>query len=664
MIDKIKSHFEDVKQAFRTLYENANIPFELNEEMSDMEQTIRTIFRNKNKKAETETKPEKTESVPKYDFAEGFVNLDDEQVKELAKRQENVLLRQGIAQAVQAQINQIKTEIEGTKMSLQGIDLEIKNRKEKKEKEGFSNNQVTTTDDYAMSSGDIVELSDGQLQKQRILIKENLKNAEDRLEVKMGKKEGFYSRTDAEEELKKTGENIEANAKNIAKMAENTTMTDAESLLVEANDELEEQKDKMGISQGKLKDTFLLECDPIINIDKNNRPSDPFTILYYVAVIVLNIPSVFIKFLSRFLFKLFSGKSLSSSIQTVEDAFDTETIRKTFVEMGYIFLTFWLTYNVLFFSINPKVLKSKGPWTKFKWIPINIFKKIAIVLYYPTEYLLRTITENINPSFEYMKVEKYKPINFMWVFFVSMFFIYNYLPKFRETFFKSFITRDQFPTCDGMVTLLLVMRYLIMYFGPSFSNAVSWYVSIPSFGLTRIIPFIFVVIMVHVWAGAAQFAICMSIFYYILGPFFIKESGFTTTPTEMNKLYSHYAGAGERSCTNTGASFMEKLNMLLGTYVLHEIKPTSKIKWSTFYYCIMILFFIYRMIQIESITDSNVRIFTGIFGGVGIVICLVCISMIHFFKKIQKSGLQIGESNQFKINVPNLMEGIDTISNK
>jgi hypothetical protein len=661
MIDKIKSHFEDVKQAFRTLYENANIPFELNEEMSDMEQTIRTIFRDKNKKAETETETEteKTESVPKYDFAEGFVNLDDEQVKELAKRQENVLLRQGIVQAVQAQINQIKTEIEGTKMSLQGIELEIKNRKEKKEKEGFSNNQVTTTDDYAMSSGDIMELSDGQLQKQRILIKENLKNAEDRLEVKMGKKEGFYSRTDAEEELKKTGENIEANAKNIAKMAENTTMIDAESLLVEANDELEEQKDKMGISQGKLKDTFLLECDPIINIDKNNRPSDPFTILYYVAVIVLNIPSVFIKFLSRFLFKLFSGKSLASSIQTVEDAFDTETIRKTFVEMGYIFLTFWLTYNVLFFSINPKVLKSKGPWTKFKWVPINILKKIAIILYYPTEYLLRTITENINPSFEYMKVEKYKPINFMWVFFVSMFFIYNYLPKFRETFFKSFITRDQFPTCDGMVTLLLVMRYLMMYFGPSFSNAVAWFISIPSFGLTRIIPFIFVVIMVHAWAGAAQFVICMSIFYYILGPFFIKESGFTTTPTEMNKLYSHYAGAGERSCTNTGASFMEKLNMLLGTYVLHEIKPTSKIKWSTFYYCIMILFFIYRMIQIESITDSNVRIFTGIFGGVGIVICLVCIVLIHFFKKIQKSGLQIGESNQFKINVPNLMEDIE-----
>jgi hypothetical protein len=258
-----------------------------------------------------------------------------------------------------------------------------------------------------------------------------------------------------------------------------------------------------------------------------------------------------------------------------------------------------------------------------------------------------------------MKVEKYKPINFMWVFFVSMFFIYNYLPKFRETFFKSFITRDQFPTCDGMVTLLLVMRYLMMYFGPSFSNAVAWFISIPSFGLTRIIPFIFVVIMVHAWAGAAQFVICMSIFYYILGPFFIKESGFTTTPTEMNKLYSHYAGAGERSCTNTGASFMEKLNMLLGTYVLHEIKPTSKIKWSTFYYCIMILFFIYRMIQIESITDSNVRIFTGIFGGVGIVICLVCIVLIHFFKKIQKSGLQIGESNQFKINVPNLMEDIE-----
>ena len=492
---------------------------------------------------------------------------------------------------------------------MQGIELEIQSRKENKE--------IKT--DYDGSS-------DVELYNKRISITKDIKETEQSLKEK------------------------------------NTELTDAQQDVEDAEEDLRKLTEKMGIAQGKLKDTYLLECEPSINIDKNNRPNDPFTILYFVAVIVLNIPSVFIKFLSRDLFRLLTGNILvGNKPQTEADAFDIETIRKTFVEMGYIFLTFWLTYNVLFFALNPKVLKSKGPWTKFKWIPITIFKKIAIVLYYPTEFFLRVITKNINPSFEYMRVEKYKPINFMWVFFVSMFFIYNYLGKFRLSFFESFITRDQFPKCAGIVTFLLVMRYLMMYFGPSFTNALSWYISMPTMGLSRIIPFIFVVIMVHAWAGVAQFTLSMFIFYYLLGPFFIKETGFITTPREMNELYSYYSGAGERSCSNTGASFMEKLNMLLGTYVLHEIKPNSKIKWSTFYYCIMILFFIYRMLQIENISSDNLRIFTGLFGGIGIAICVICIALIHFFKVQQKRGLQIGENDQFKIKVPDFMTGVDNV---
>ena len=636
MIDKIKSHFEDVKQAFHTLFENAKIPFELNEEMSDMEQHIRTIFRNKNKGPGPEPEPEpENESEPekqtKYDFAEGFVNIKDEDVKKLGELQQEVVEKKAILAAVQAEVKQIETELEGHKLSLQGIELEIQSRKEKKEKEGFTpendgfgQQNKAIAQDYEMQAADIAELSDADLYNQRISIKEKIKETE-LLEVV-------------------------------------PTLTDAEQYVDNAKEEYRTLMEKMGIGQGKLKDTYLLECEPSINIDKNNRPNDPFTILHFIAVIVLNIPSVFIKFLSRDLFKLLTGKIwVENKPQTEADAFDIETIRKTFVEMGYIFLTFWLTYNVLFFALNPRVLKSKGPWTKFKWIPITIFKKIAIVLYYPTEFFLRLITKNINPSFEYVGVEKYKPINFMWVFFVTMFFIYNYLGKFRLSFFESFITRDQFPKCAGMVTFLLVMRYLMMYFGPSFTNALSWYISIPTYGLTRIVPFIFVVIMVHAWAGVAQFTLSMFIFYYLLGPFFIKETGFTTTPREISELYSFYSGAGERSCSNTGASFMEKLNMLLGTYILHEIKPTSKIKWSTFYYCIMILFFIYRMLQIEYISSDKLRIFTGLFGGIGIAICVICIALIHFFKVQQKRGLQIGENDQFKIKVPDFMKGLDQV---
>ena len=366
MIDKIKSHFEDVKQAFHTLFENAKIPFELNEEMSDMEQHIRTIFRNKNKGPGPEPEPE-NESEPekqtKYDFAEGFVNMKDEDVKKLGELQKEVVEKKAILAAVQAEVKQIETELEGHKSSLQGIELEIQSRKENKE--------IKT--DYDGSS-------DVELYNKRISITKDIKETEQSLKEK------------------------------------NTELTDAQQDVEDAEEDLRKLTEKMGIAQGKLKDTYLLECEPSINIDKNNRPNDPFTILYFVAVIVLNIPSVFIKFLSRDLFRLLTGNILvGNKPQTEADAFDIETIRKTFVEMGYIFLTFWLTYNVLFFALNPKVLKSKGPWTKFKWIPITIFKKIAIVLYYPTEFFLRVITKNINPSFEYMRVEKYKPINFMYI---------------------------------------------------------------------------------------------------------------------------------------------------------------------------------------------------------------------------------------------------------
>ena len=94
---------------------------------------------------------------------------------------------------------------------------------------------------------------------------------------------------------------------------------------------------------------------------------------------------------------------------------------------------------------------------------------------------------------------------------------------------------------------------------------------------------------------------------------------------------------------------MAKLNHFIGSYVIHQIKEKSSIKISTFTFLVFLLFFIYRLVQMESASEPMIRIFTGLFNGIGIAICLICIYIIHFSTGRK---MQIGSQNEYHIDVP------------
>ena len=396
-------------------------------------------------------------------------------------------------------------------------------------------------------------------------------------------------------------------------------------------------EERHGMDAGNIIDNFLSYCDPPIHVDKNNLPKDPLTWTYIIVLVIFNIPVVFTKFIAHLSFQTLTGKdsTLASS------SGDVEIIRKFLVEFCYIFLTFWMTFIVLKFAINPTMLKPLGPITKFNYIEISMFKDIAHILYYPSQLLISIITENIPYSLEYVRVEPYKPLTFMWVFFVALFFIYNYMGRFRDEFFASFLTRDQFPKASGMVNFLLVIKYLLLYFGMTVTNYVMW----ASGPITRIIQFIFVVILTHSMAGIAQFGVAMCVFFYLMGPFFIQTGGIQDIP----QIYQLYSGVPPRSCDTIPSSFMAKLNHFIGSYVIHQIKEKSSIKISTFTFLVFLLFFIYRLVQMENASEPMIRIFTGLFNGIGIAICLICIYIIHFSTGRK---MQIGSQNEYHIDVP------------
>ena len=106
-------------------------------------------------------------------------------------------------------------------------------------------------------------MSDADLYNQRIIIKEKIKETEQRLEAKIRNKGGFYSRQ----------ENITGTIVEQELTGSVSTLEDAQQVLYSSEEAVRTLMEKMGIGQGKLKDTYLLECEPSINIDKNNRPN-------------------------------------------------------------------------------------------------------------------------------------------------------------------------------------------------------------------------------------------------------------------------------------------------------------------------------------------------------------------------------------------------------
>lgn len=375
------------------------------------------------------------------------------------------------------------------------------------------------------------------------------------------------------------------------------------------SNQIEKFEEENGFTAGSFFDMLFLECDPQINVDMNNPPKDPLTWIYIVVVVLLNLPAILMKKLAELSYNIVTGNNPSK----IESQNDVEIIRRFFVEISYVLLSFWLAYIVLDYSLNPKKVKSTGPWTKFKWVDISFIRDVLVVLYYPAELFLRILLKYINPSFEYLRIEKYKPIIFVWVFFVSMYFVYNKLAKFRTWFFESFLTKDQFPTASGNVNFLLVIGYMSKYLGGSLVNIVSWALG----PIGRLIQFIFVIIFVHAFAGAAQFMLSLWVFYYVLGPFFVLDGGLT----RFDDIYKAFSGPGDRSCSNTGASFIQMLNIFIGTYVINQIKPNATVKLSGFVFLIWFLFFLFRASQTTSVQHPTLRILTGLINSIGAIYC-------------------------------------------
>lgn len=379
-----------------------------------------------------------------------------------------------------------------------------------------------------------------------------------------------------------------------------------ENDLQELANQISTFEDENGISTAKITDAFLLECDPPIHIDENNLPQDPFTWFYYAMVVIFNIPSVLIKYIAKSFYRIVTDEDPNNT----SSQNDIEIIRKFMVEFSYILLTFWLTFNVLFFSMKPGLLKSTGPWTNFNWVNIGFIKTILIVLYFPTEFIIRLFTKNLNPSLESIGIDKYPPLCYIWVFFISMFFVFNYLSEFRSWFFNSLITPSQFPKASGIITLLLVFKYLSESFG-GLVKTLNWAMSF----IGSLMTFIFVIIIVHMFAGGAQFVFCLMISFYLLGPFFIKEGGIS----QIDSIYNNFSGA-------TGKlyfPFIGKLSEFIGEYMVHTVN--KKTPMSTFFFCILLLFFIYRFTFVSVSNHPNVKLFTVLGNSIGIIYCLISI---------------------------------------
>jgi hypothetical protein len=366
---------------------------------------------------------------------------------------------------------------------------------------------------------------------------------------------------------------------------------------------------------------FFNSLDPPIKYNKDNPPKDILELIYLSVVVLFNLPSVAIKYISMLLNMILSKSGTN-------EPGNSEIIRKSLTEASYVLVTFWLTYIILDFGFNPSNVQSKGPWTTFKWIPISFIKELCEILYYPSDLFIRIITKNVMPSFKYLGIEEYKPIQFVWVFCVSLFFVYNYLSKFRSKFFQCFIRKNskgkmEMPKAASEIHLLITMAYLSKFLGISITNAVMWYL----FSIGRLIKFICMIIFAHIFAPTAQFMASFWIFWFVLGPHFIMNGGFG----KINDIYEQVSGAPEKSCENSGNSFINRMNVFFGTYLLHKVESGDNIKISCFTFFIWFLFFIYRLGKMDQITDRNIRLWTGISNGVGMAICVACIIMRHFW---------------------------------
>lgn len=362
---------------------------------------------------------------------------------------------------------------------------------------------------------------------------------------------------------------------------------------------------------------FFHSLDPPIKYVKGEKPK--FLVLIYMMVVVLfNIPNIIINFISRILTKILQESDVSKS--ATEEAADYEIIRTFLVESCYLLLTFWITYVFLDYGLKPEPeVKSIGWITKYKYISFDFLKQLFTFLWYPSELMIRLLSTKIGPTFYSLGLENYSCVKFLFAFCFSIFFVFNFLSKFRSAFFKCFIRGEEMPKASWQVHLLLAVAYLSNYMGLSLTNAAMWYM----FQLSRLITFIFHIIITHLMAPIAQFTITLMLLWYFVVRY-IPKGG-----PDFNGIYDQISGGQGKDCKTDKISILGQINDLLGTWLLLENKGSTP---SCFVFFIWMLFFMYRMQKIELTTDKNMRILTGVFNGLGIFGCFGYICYVHFKK--------------------------------
>lgn len=370
--------------------------------------------------------------------------------------------------------------------------------------------------------------------------------------------------------------------------------------------------------------TFFQSLDPPIKYTKGEKPKF-LKLIYMIVVVFFNIPNIIINFIARLLVKILQDSSIDKTKTKTQEEADYEIIRTFLVEGSYLLLTFWITYVLLDYGLETEpTIQSSSYYTKFKWVAVQFFKVLGTILWYPTEFMIRVLTTRIGPIFYSLGIDDFPCLKYLLAFFVSIFFVFNFLSKCRSAFFKCFIKDAEMPKASWQVHLLIALAYLSNYMGLTFSNAIMWYVST----IGRFLAFLCHIIISHLVAPLAQMSLSIALLWYLF--FRYLSSGGPPQSKVHEEIYSGL----EANCKTDKTSILGQLNFFIGSVLLLK----SNLKYSCFVFFIWMLFFMYRMQKIERTSDKNIRVLTGVFNGLGIFGCLAAICYIHYKNAYPGSG--------------------------
>jgi hypothetical protein len=375
--------------------------------------------------------------------------------------------------------------------------------------------------------------------------------------------------------------------------------------------------------------TFFQSLEPPIKYTKGEKPKF-LKLIYMIVVVFFNIPNIILNFIARMLVKILQDSSIDKTKTKTQEEADYEIIRTFLVEVGYLLLTFWITYVLLDYGLETESkIQSKGWFTTFKWVSVSFFTVLGTILWYPTEFFIRVLTTRIGPIFYSLGIDDFPCLKYLLAFFVSIFFVFNFLSKTRSAFFKCFIKDAEMPKASWQVHLLIALAYLSNYMGLTFTNAIMWYFST----ITRFLSFIFHIIISHLFAPIAQISLSIALLWYLFFRYLPSRG------PPQSKIHEEIYSGLEANCKTDKTSILGQLNYFIGSVLLLKSnRMHSWLNYSCFVFFIWMLFFMYRMQKIELTTDKNIRVLTGVFNGLGIFGCLAAICYIHYKNAFPGNG--------------------------